>query len=435
MGKAALGKGMKDLLAKNFGLEEEEGPEKDKDKAQDELQVNIERYQAQGLNVEPLKKLRGKDPKKVSKGIADYRAAVKILNSAQTVLRSLEGYGYNKEIEAINENIKDPSKADQVMTAVEELRDRAHTEHDTASQGSPGRKLSKSLKEKSEKLRGNGAIQEASIEIDESALDGLLNDLDEIGDAFSQEIETDTLLSRISQWEELGYFVDKLKNSAAEDRDRAEKEADQFEKDVKKMEKVKEAFKEMDLTGFQQEAQELMLKFQYPHLAKDVENELKRIIDIQKKADTLLEEEEGPETTAREDEEPEPEGVEEPEVKPEIESPVEEEEPQEPEVEPSAEEKAPEEEAEPPEEPDEEEEDPRKPAEEEPPKERELEPSEGESDLSGHTPDELMEMAKEAYKEGRMEESLTIFKELLKKDPDSSKARFMIRRISSKLGQ
>jgi hypothetical protein len=434
MGKAALGKGMKDLLAKNFGLEEEEGPEKDKEKAQDELQVNIERYQAQGLNVEPLKKLRGKDPKKVSKGIEDYREAVKVMISAQTVLRSLEGYGYNKEVEAINEHIKDPSRAEQVLTAVEELRDRAHTEHDTAAskKGSPGRKLSKSLKEKSEKLKGNGSKQEASIEIDESALDGLLDDLDEIGDAFSIEIETDPLLSRISQWEEMGYFVDKLKNSAAEDRDRAEKEADQFEKDVKRMEKVKETFNEMDLTGFQQEAQELMLKFQYPHLAKDVENELKRIIDIQKNADSLLEEKETPGKTEKEDEAPAGEESEtemEPEGKTEIEAPPEEEKSREPEVEP------PQEEVKPPEEEDAPETPPAEEAEEELPEEEKTEPTHVESDLSGHTPDEIMEMAKDAYKEGRMEEALTLFKELLKKDPDSSKARFMIRRISSKLGE
>jgi thioredoxin-like negative regulator of GroEL len=57
------------------------------------------------------------------------------------------------------------------------------------------------------------------------------------------------------------------------------------------------------------------------------------------------------------------------------------------------------------------------------------------AELSGYSPDELMEKAKDAYKEGRMEEALTFFKELLKKDPDSSKARFMIRRISTKLGQ
>jgi hypothetical protein len=455
MGKAALGKGMKDLLAKNFGLEEEKGPEKNKDKAKDELKVNIERYQAQGFNVEPLKQLKGKDSKIIAKGIEEFRAAVKTLNTAQTILRSLEGYGYTKEIESINDTIKDPSRADQVMRSVEELRDRAQTEHDAGGRKkeSPGSKIFESLKEKSEKLKGNGAKAE-TVEIEEGALDDLLDDLDEIGDAFSLEIEEDPLLSRISKWEKMGNFVDKLKNTSAEDRDRAEKEAEQFEIDVERMESVKKLFKKMDLTGFQREAQELLLKFQYPHLAQDVENELKRIKSIQENADSLLKEEE--ESTLPQEKTPdkliEEEGEGSGDVQDEIpESPVEKtpEEPQEeiedvsqtdesPSVEPeeipvSPEEATPEESEEVADTED------KSPDGSEDIQEGKVDNTSevppGESDFSSHSADELMDMAKEAYKEGRMEESLTLFKELLKKDPNSSKARFMIRRISSKLGQ
>ncbi len=485
MGKAALGKGMKDLIAKNFGLEKKEGPEDNETEAEAELLVNIERYQAQGLNVEPLKKFKGKKPDKIMKGISDYRSSVKDLNSAQTVLRTLEGYGYTKEIETINENIKDPSKAEQVSKWVEELRDRVHTEHNVGhdKRGEPGRKLSRSLKEKSKKLKKNVVKESGPITVDENALDDLLDDLIEIGDAYSLEIEEDPLLSRISNWEEMGYFVDKLKNSIAEDRDGAQREVDQFEVDIKRMEKVKELFKDMDLTGFQQEAREMTVKFQYPHLAQDVENQLLRIRDIQKKADTLMEEvsEKTPEEIPPQDEEippadedqdetelpldtkpadeiseeetsgeiPEEEVPQEQEDIPEAEEvplqqediPIAEEAPQQQEDIPEAEEvplqqedipiaeEAPQ-------------------VKEEIPEAEELKEHEAEekleeapiadeepSNLSGHSPDELMELAKDAYKEGRMEEALTLFKELLILDPNSSKAIFMIRRITSKMGQ
>ncbi len=467
MGKAALGKGMKDLIAKNFGLEKKEGPEDNENKAEAELLVNIERYQAQGLNVEPLKKLKGMKPDKIMKGISDYRSSVKDLNSAQTVLRTLEGYGYTNEIETINENIKDPSKADQVTKWVEELRDRAHTEHDVGhgKRGEPGRKLSKSLKEKSKKLKKNGGKESGPITVDENALDDLLDDLNEIGDAFSLEIEEDPLLSRISNWEEMGYFVDKLKNSIAEDRDVAQREVDQFEVDIKRMEKVKELFKEMDLTGFQQEAQEMIVKFQYPHLSQDVENQLLRIRDIQKKADTLMEEvsEKTPEEIPPQDEEIPPDNEDQEETDLPLdttstdersEEETSEEIPQEQEDIPEAEEvplqqedipeaeEVPSQQEEIPvaeEEPQLQEEIPEAEEVQEPEVEEKLEEApiadEEPSNLSGHSPDELMEMAKDAYKEGRMEEALTLFKELLKLDPNSSKAIFMIRRITSKLGQ
>jgi TolA-binding protein len=317
---------------------------------------------------------------------------------------------------------------------VEELKDRAHSEHEigSAPKDSPGRKLSESLKEKSQLLKSNG--EKGAINIDESSLDDMLDDLDEIGEAFSADMEDDPLLSRISRWEEMGYFVDKIKNSIAEDRDRAEMEADQFENDVTRMEKVKAIFNKMDLTGFQQEAQELMLKFQYPHLAQDVENELKRIEEMRKNADRLLEEpgneiEEAPveeviERAPGEDVSPSDE------VPSEVQSTEE----KQVDISPNAESEDEETREEIPSGNENQEEEGKSSGEMD--SEEEVSGEDGvSSEYSNHSPEEIMEMAKDSYKEGKMEEALTLFKELLKRDPNSSKARFMIRRISSKLGQ
>jgi len=46
--------------------------------------------------------------------------------------------------------------------------------------------------------------------------------------------------------------------------------------------------------------------------------------------------------------------------------------------------------------------------------------------------DQLMEMAKDAYRNGDLERSLEYFQEILNRDPENSKARFMLRRLSSK---
>ncbi len=387
---------MKDLIAKNFGIPEKKGPSKEKISPHEELKVNISRYQAQGLNVEPLKELKGKQPEDISKGIEDYRSAVRILSTAQTIIRTLEGYGYTKDIEAIYDQIKDPTKAVEVLRTVEELKDRAQTEHNIKAKvkGLPGSKLSKVLKEKSEILKEKGDAK--NIHINEVALDGLLDDLNDISDAFSLQIEDDPLLMQIIAWEERGYFVDGLKKSLTEDRKKVEKDVEQFEKDIQKMEFIKERFNGMDMTGFQNESKEIKIKFQYPHLSKEIENELDRIDSMKKNAEKLIETEEN--ETVEEG------AIEEPEVQQEedIHEPA----PEEVEPEPTNTEEAP----------------------------QEPEVEEVLDDQYSHlSVDELMELAKDTYKAGKLEESLTIFKEILKKDPDSSKARFMIRRISSKL--
>ena len=113
MGKPALGKGMQDLLNKNVGMVKREGPKDDKNGSLEQLKLNISRYQAQGYDVSLLNKLEGKGPREIIKGIEDFRDAVKQLSGAQTTIRSLEGYGYTKEIEKINSMIKDPSQGPQ----------------------------------------------------------------------------------------------------------------------------------------------------------------------------------------------------------------------------------------------------------------------------------------------------------------------------------
>ncbi len=461
MGKAALGKGMKDLLAKNLEVGSKKAPKDEKMGAKEELDVNIGRYQAQGYDVAMLKSLRKKEAPAILKGIEDFRDKVKILNSIQTVIRSLEGYGYSKEIESITERLKDPSRARELVQEVEDLKYRAKTEHaiDEEKRSAPRKKLSKSLKEKAKMLKEEdqeeGSAPQEMEGIDDGLLDGMLDDLTDIEDAFSLEMKDDPFLKKISKWEEMGYFVDGLKTTLTESGERAEEEAVQFEKDVRKMEKIKERFKEMDLTGFKTESQEIQLKFQYPHLSGDVENQLDEIDRIKREAEKELggtaEETTPPEEP--EEEIPEEPGEETPEPAPE-----QEEETPAPEPETEVKEEVPEEEVEedippPPQDPtidvqeapiepveDTPTEPEPEPAPEHPPEptpepqpEEEVPPQAQDDIYSGKSADELMEMAKDSYKDGSMEESLLLFKEVLKKDPESSKARFMIRRISSKL--
>ncbi len=458
MGKPALGKGMKDLLVKNFGLVGEKESTTDAEKALKELKVNIDRFHAQGFNTDLLRELEGKGPKEILKGIESYRASVKSLNSAQTILRSLEGYGYSDEIDSITEMIKDPSRTGEVLEKVEELKQRIQVEHNLTIGGreKPRDKLTKSLEEKSKKLR-NADISEKDVEgmdIDEEALDGLLDDLEDIEEAFGDTEGEDPLLSKISEWEDMGYFVDNLKTSISEDRKRGEKEASQFEKDVARMEEVKRRFSEMDLSAFQEEAQEILLRFQYPHLAGEVNNELdsiemrikeaERLVDEaaseeEKKAETAEEEKpkasqvpedvkETGEVTGPEEEVPAPDREAQSESESEREPPSDAEAPEE--VETAGAVEGEEGEKEPPEGVSERKKASGKETEEAGPAEKTVE---GPGPYSKYSPEELLDMAKEAYKEGRMEEALTLFKEILRKDPESSKARFMIRRISQKL--
>jgi hypothetical protein len=55
-------------------------------------------------------------------------------------------------------------------------------------------------------------------------------------------------------------------------------------------------------------------------------------------------------------------------------------------------------------------------------------------DMSDLSPDELMERAKDAYSRDLFDEAHSLFKMVLEKDPENSKAKFMIKRLGSKMG-
>lgn len=403
MGKPALGKGMKDLLAKNIGMAKKEPSQKEVSALQ-ELKVNMERYQAQGFDISSLAELEGKEDKTVLKGIEDYRSAVKKLISAQTVIRSLEGYGYSEEMESILKNIKNPVMADSVLSEVEDLRERALTEHNVKlenKKGSPRKKLSEALKAQSEKLNH---LDDDDEMIDLDSLDGMLEDLNDIGDAFSLEVaedELDPVLDKIKMWEEEGYFVDRLKALMIEDRDKAVEEIQVFEQGIKEMKGLKKRFSKMDLSAeFADQVEEIKIKFQYPHMASEIRNELdaidKKIEDALKAA---MPQEEPPTKEVKPEEPETPK-----EESPKEETPSEEAPQEVPEV---SEERAPEPEA----------------VEEEAPIE---------SIFPELSLEDLLDKAKEVYREGDMDLSLKCFEEIIRRDPENSKARFMIRRLSSK---
>jgi len=426
MGKPALGKGMKDLIAKKFGVAEKDASIGETG-SREELKINIERYQAQGYDTRLLKDLKGQSLEDMQKGIESFRNAVKRLNSARTILRSIEGFGYTKEIESLEERLMDPSRADKVLREVENLRDRAMAEHNMPleKKETPRVKLPKSLREQSEKLnrQGSGPQEgsEGGTDLDESELDEMLSRLEDLGGSLSLEAleqEDDELLQKIKSWETEGFFVDRLVTLLSEDRPQAEMEIEAFEQGIGEMRELMKRMDRMDLSEFEKEAEEIRVKLQYPHMSSEIKNELDEIDRrVEESLKVEVPDEVSPEEI-KEELEPGP-GPEEEEVPvPSGEGEV----PPEYIPETGIEEKI-------------------QPKEEAPVVEKPLiegdvpegiPEAETVTGLEGVPLEELMERAKDAYRDGDLGSSLHIFEEILKRDPENSKARFMIRRLSQK---
>lgn len=420
---------MKDLLASNIILGEQEGPA-DRRSVKDELRISIERYRAQGFDVSPLEKLVNSPAEEIPLGIERYRECIRKLISAQTIIRSLEGYGYSDEIERIMQDIKDPQKADSVMTQTEELRDRALTEHNVSTEKKETKrvKLPEALKAQSVKLNNRKGSGSGVGEIDTNSLDEMLANLDEMGEALiGVEEEPDPMMEKIQTWEAEGYFVDGLVALLGEDRDAAVEEMKVFEEGILEIRALRERFNNLDLSSFPEKTENIRIKFSYPHMASEIRNELDNIDRIIEEA---LREEAAPEEEATGPSEPGlPEGTPPTEV---TEAPV----PAPEEAEEEAEEAVPAE-AKPQGEAEKEAEEGA--AAEAGPPEEDIEPGEApgsEPEVEGAFPeldlDQLTEKAKEMYREGDLENSLKCFEEILRRDPDNSKARFMIRRLSAK---
>ncbi|MBN1389763.1 MAG: hypothetical protein JXA22_03865 [Candidatus Thermoplasmatota archaeon] len=411
MGKPALGKGMKDLLNKKIVLGEQEG-HSDSISPEDELRISIERYRAQEFDVTLLEQLQKQPPEEIPGGIEEYRGSVKKLISAQTIIRSLDGYGYNEELDRIMEKIKDPAMAGQVLAQAEELRDRAMTEHNLRSdkKDTPRFKLSEALKVKSEKLNGHETVEPGEVAIDLSSLDDMLANLNEIGEAFmpGAEEEPDPVLEKVRSWEEEGYFVDRILKLLEEDRDAAQEEMKSFEQGISEMRLLKERYRKMDLSGSPKEMESISMKFQYPHMASEIRNELDA---IDRRIDEALREASEEET--REEAPILPEGEEAREDGPEAPGvPMEEAgdsagKKQLPEEQPPPEESPP-------------------PAVPEPDHHKVQHPF---PDLNN---EQLLDRAKELYRDGDLDTSLKCFEEILRRDPGNSKARFMMRRLSTR---
>lgn len=407
MGKPALGKGMRDLIAKNFGVETRDVTTPDRQKALEELELIISRYRTQGYDVSYLESLRELNISEISSGLDAFRISIKVLAGAQTQLRALEGYGYTKEIEAIMADIRDPLKAEEVLRRVEELRERALSEHNIKlEKKDPAKvKLPESLKLASMKLKSDKSCPPIEEEVlDTKCLDNLLDNLESLSNVFSVQDDMDPLLLKIADWETRGYFVDRLKTAYSEGREIAEVEIARFEEDLKELELLKERYRSMDLSGLGKERQELEIRFQYPHLWFEIKNELDR-----------LSANKGHVSEKDQEAVPAPSSAEAPPV---IEKKVEPT-PQPPTIEtlpPTAGKTT---EVPIPETP------PIPPAEVKEAQEPVLD--------DGSTPDQLLDKAKEAYSQDRFSEALSLFKQVLVKDPENSKAKFMIKRISSKM--
>ncbi|MGA1822220.1 MAG: hypothetical protein ACMUIG_06815 [Thermoplasmatota archaeon] len=343
MVKPALGKGMKDLLPKTLKIGKKK--KEDDDSLHEELKVTIERYRAQGFDVAPLKDLEDKPIDRIREGIDDYRNALKKLNSAMTVLKSLEGYGYTKEIKGIVENIKNPHMADSVFSDAEALKERAFAEHNIHHEkvdDTPGARVMKSLQARSKVI--NGVVGR-----EDKPLDADIMEEEKPDDGIKNEDLDDLLNSMDGLGEGLDLNFDDLVEAPPEEEHPPEPEE--------------------------------------PPRVEEPTAEAESVPESEPDEPLPVEEQVPPESVPEPEEEPVPETSVEPEEKEVTE--------QEPEGESAAEESPPAEE----------------------PVNVEL----------------LMEKAKDLYRSGDMVESLSVFEDVLKNDPDNSKAKFMIRRIKQKL--
>ncbi|MDG6224973.1 MAG: hypothetical protein QCI82_05615 [Candidatus Thermoplasmatota archaeon] len=447
MVKPALGKGMKDLLPKNVGIPVQTGEGSEEELVKKELEINIDRFSAQEFDVEPLRSLKGRSMLDMKNGIELFRDNVKKLSSALTALRSLEGYGYNTEIDSIMKDIKNTQKADDVLRRVEILKERA-----VSDQGGKGQKVTprsrilKGLKAASEVLKGSdeerqdesGSPQVADLE--GMDVDSLMDDLAQLGSEFSDEseVEADEVERQLLKWQQEGYFVDRLRVLIQNSEGDPTEELERFSKEVGRIEQLKKRLDMIDPTGLKESIKKVRIKLPYTYMATDIEHDIQVLerIDRERKDAARAVQEMAPE--------PEPEK----EVPEDIASEVEEDAEEEPEVAKQAID-------EPREVPEPEvegvqqgtpaletvedgdaeggpvmvEEEALEPGQEE----KGAEKTDESPDISLIPVEDLLEKAKEAYGEDDLKKAMSLFEEVLKKDPDNSKARFMIRRIGQKM--
>ncbi len=351
---------MRDLLPKNM-VSSVTAKEEDASKAKGELKVNRQRFSAQGYDISLLDDLKDRSDGEIMQGIETFRDAIKQLTSAQTVIRSLEGYGYSDEIAAIMGRIRDPSKANDVLKEAEELKERAFSEHNLKNvkkEQKPNEEVAPAPEQPSASEESSEPSM-ADIDFNADELDGLLDDLDgafgegppgedtpkEPTPPTGEGAADTTIIEKITGWADEGYSVEHLMAVVQEDQEKAVQDIATFEMGLTMLPELKERLDKVDRSGREDKAREIEEMLASPHRFEEISAALDE-----------MESSTG-------------------EVKGEA------------------------------------------------PKEEE-----GDEDA----PD-LLEGAKEAYRQGDLETALARFQKVLENDPSNAKAKFMIRRISQKM--
>jgi DNA-binding transcriptional MerR regulator len=413
MGKPALGKGMKDLLPKSVSITEERS-DPDKVLAAKELDTNIERYLAQGFDVSPLRDLYNSDDGTILRGIEVFRDNVKKLTSATTILRSLEGYGYTSEIESIMQDIKNTQKADEVLRKVYRLKERTPAEPvpDRKGKETPRARVLRGLKVASETM--TRPAQEPGLGFETTDVDSLMDDLADLGSAFTPEAQPEDEITRmLESWEKEGFFLDRIREILSEsDRD-PKAELARFSEEVERMRALRDRLDALDPTGIEDSIQKVRIKIPYTYMATDVEHDIADLETMNRpkmhEAPSHLGTENvpGPKTDTPPAVETSPSATMEASEAPPKPAPAEEE--PAPEVPP-----------------------PSEPSPEPIPKKMEAPDSPITAPVDAIPVDGLLQRAKDAYGNGDLDGAVRLFTEVLRLDPENSKARFMIRRIGQK---
>ncbi|MCK5772301.1 MAG: hypothetical protein KAH57_00795 [Thermoplasmata archaeon] len=287
MSKPALGKGIRDLLPKKM-VSSVNTEKEDVTKASEELKVSRERFSAQGYDVSILDDLKGQGDDQILKGMEAYRDAIKQLTSAQTVIRSIEGYGYVDEIAALMGRIRDPSQANEVVKEVEELKERAFSEHNLKNVKKeprievPEDDTTIPPEVPVEPQEEEGALPD-TLDFNADELDGLLDDLD---GAFPGDLSADepveepaaregeavgsAMIEKITKWSEEGYSVDHLMAAAQGDQEKASADVAIFEKGLSALSGLRERFDKLDRARNEEQARQIEGMFLSPHRFEEI---------------------------------------------------------------------------------------------------------------------------------------------------------------------
>jgi hypothetical protein len=271
MGKKALGKGLKDLLPQQKGVDDKKSPKNMKmQKKRVELQKVVDEYREKGFTVTKLSKSLKRDIKAMEAAEKEFKEGLKKLEEVQEILNGLDLTGFDEEAKKIEERIKDPFRANDLLevvsvlekTIIEMKDEELKTKEDKMDTWIQGQKkvmidLMGIYKERAE----DGSVPEEAGEegaAGEAPMDG----------------EQAELRTKLEEWKGKGYLVTRLESILMDDINQAKEEFTAFEENIDKINRLNERLENLDTEGYEAKVRLIKTKLNYPNLANEVEKEI-----------------------------------------------------------------------------------------------------------------------------------------------------------------